>query len=173
MKFIFNIFGPSTAGKSTTTELLQKHIAHIRVVDFDTIKRSKIPDYHWKVHGQHARSLTLEELSETAQLEQPIVLLYPPAKNREEYQQIADIADANNYKLIDIEITAPRDVLIELYKHRLANIDPAKKGWKFKTLDEFKVKLTEPYFKPKTSVTFDTSYMQPGEIVDAIVQLTE
>ncbi|HEX4662014.1 MAG TPA: AAA family ATPase [Candidatus Saccharimonadales bacterium] len=170
MNIIINLFGPSAAGKSTTAHLLQEKIDNLQIVDFDVIKR-QIPGYDWQVHSQKGRDMTLEVLKSESQQRLPILLLMPSARNGEEYERIQSIADTNEYQLLNIEITAPEEILIQRYKDRMQNIDPSKKGWKFKTVDEFKAKLKEVYYKPNNTVTLDTSQLAPEEIADNIFKL--
>jgi adenylate kinase family enzyme len=172
MNFIINLFGPSAAGKSTTAALLKAHIDDLEIIDFDVIKR-QIPEYDWQKHAQAGREMTLDQLRSATEREAKILLLMPSSKNQEEFSKINSIAANQNYQLINVGITAPQDILIDRYKDRLANIDPAKKKWKFKTLDEFKAKLAEPYYIPKNTTTFDSSIHSPVDIVSAILVLIQ
>ncbi len=170
MNVLINIFGPSTAGKSTVAGLLQERIEGLQLVDFDVIKR-QIPDYDWQKHAQIGRDMTIDALAGALEGNTPILLLYPPAKDEAEFKRLNSLTEAHGYKMLNIEITAPKEVLIARYEHRLANVDPTKKGWKFKTLDEFKTKLEELYYKPQDTASFDTSQKNPDEIVNAVMEL--
>lgn len=171
MGFIIYLFGPSAAGKSTTAELLQKSISGLDVIDFDVIKR-RIPNYDWTQHANRGKSMTLDALRLNGLTENNMLLLMPSPKNKQEFDLIRAIADARHYTLLNIELTAPQDVLVGRYRDRLANIDPSKKDWKFKTLDEFKTKLKQPYYLPDGTISFDSSLNSPDEIVQSIIKLT-
>ena len=167
MKTLIYIFGPSTSGKSTVSEILLKRIGDLVVVDFDVVKR-EIPGYDWKIHAQKGRHMTIAAL-ESSVLSNSVLLLYPSAKDENEFKVIEDIARANNLKLLSIEITAPDEVLLERYRKRLKSLDPQKKDWKFKTAEEFEVKLREPYYKPPETISFDSSRTSSIDIAEQII----
>lgn len=171
MGYIIYLFGPSASGKSTTADLLQDSISTLDVIDFDIIKR-QIPHYDWSQHAHNGKVMTLDKLKLDSITEDKILLLFPTAKSKDEYEMVNSIATNTHRKLINIQITAPNEVLIERYENRLANIDPLKKDWKFKTLDEFTTKLTEPYYIPPDTYLFDSSNTSPQDIVDGIIKLT-
>lgn len=168
MNIVINLFGPSAAGKSTTAHLLQHCTDNMQTVDFDMIKR-QIPNYDWLLHAQAGRDMTLNRLDTLLQSKENLILLLMPSpRDKQEYAQTQSIIEAHEYTLINVEITAPREVLIERYEHRLANIDPEKKNWKFKTLEEFTAKLKEPYYRPPDTHVFDSSKNDPSEIANNI-----
>lgn len=166
---LINIFGPSTAGKSTIMKLLQKNIANLIIVDYD-IAKQQIPDYDWKQHGKSARDATLAMLRSALATGRPTLLLYPPPKDETDYRQIISIARENNYQLENIEMTAPDNVLIERYQQRLATIDPVKTYWKMRTVDEFKTKLQDGYYTPLDTISFDSSQLSPDEILQTLLE---
>jgi adenylate kinase family enzyme len=170
MSYIIYLFGPSASGKSTVTDILQQSIDNLEVIDFDTIKR-QIPGYDWTLHAQAGRSMTLDKLKLAITEVGKILLLMPPPRNLDEYELIHSIAKAQNYTLINVEITAPKEVLVQRYKDRLAHIESDKKEWKFKTLDEFIRKLDEPYYIPEDTNSFDSSTTNPDDTAAAILAL--
>lgn len=172
MGFIIYLFGPSAAGKSTTADILKNSINNLDVIDFDIIKR-QIPHYDWERHAYEGQMMTLDKLKLDVITEDKILLLMPSSKNKDEYELIRSIAREQNRRLINIHITAPNEILIERYKERLLHIDPSKKDWKFKTLDEFITKIQEPYFVPDNAETFDSSTTTVEDIARRIIELTE
>lgn len=172
MGFVIYLFGPSAAGKSTTADILKSSINNLDVIDFDIIKR-QIPHYDWEQHAYEGRTLTIDKLKLDGMTEDKILLLMPSSKNKDEYELIQSIAQAQNKRLINVRITAPNEILIERYKERLSHIDPSKKDWKFKTLDEFITKIQEPYFVPDNATTFDSSTTTAKDIARRIIELTE
>ncbi|AHB42258.1 hypothetical protein RAAC3_TM7C00001G0401 [Candidatus Saccharibacteria bacterium RAAC3_TM7_1] len=172
MKVVINIFGPSTAGKSTVSELLQERIERLYTVDFDVIKR-QLAGYYWKRDAEIARDLTYETLRSVSMTELPILALLPTPKDKTEYNRIVDIARQTKRKLLNIEITAPDEVLIQRYEERLKAIKASGSTWKFKTLDEFKEKLAQRYYIPTDVQTFDSSVSSPQGIVDRIMKIIE
>jgi adenylate kinase family enzyme len=170
MKLIINLFGPSTAGKSTIAELLEKHIDQLYTVDFDVIKR-QISGYHWKRDSGTARQITLDTLASVSKTDLTILALLPPPKFKELFDRTEDIAKASSYTLINIEITAPEEVLVRRYQDRLRQVEESGTKWKFKTLDEFKARLQEGYYRPDNTVTFDSSVMSPDLIFNKILEL--
>lgn len=168
--YIINIYGPSTAGKSTLAELLQKSIERIYTVDYDIIKR-QIASYSHKTDKQVATDLTYAFLSDVAATDLPVLSLLPPPPHQDAYEKIAATAQANNRRLINIEVTAPNEVLIERYKERLQRIKASGSTWSFRTLDEFIDNLQKPYYTPSDTHTFDSSKLSPDEILANVKQL--
>lgn len=168
-KVIINIFGPSTAGKSTIANELQEHIKRLYTVDFDVVKR-QISGYHWQQDGPVATEITYDTLVSAANTELPVLALLPPP-TKQAYDRISNIAKASKRNLINIEITAPDDVLIERYQERLRQVQESGSAWKFKTLDEFKEKLRVKYHRPEDTYTFNSATSSPDKILAQIKDL--
>jgi len=162
-----NIFGPSTAGKSTLARLIEDRIDRLYTVDFDVIKR-QLSGYHWRRDSEVAAIISLGTLESVARIGLPILSSFPAPDSEATYNRIADAARRNDYKIVNIEITAPNDVLVARYEDRLRRIKESGTNWKFKTLDEFKQRLLEPYYRPEGSFSFDSSKMSPDEILAAV-----
>jgi len=171
MKLIINLFGPSAAGKSTIAELLQEQIDQLYTVDFDVIKR-QISGYHWKRDSGTAQQITLDTLASVSKTDLTILALLPPPNSKEIFDRTEGIAKASLCTLINIEITAPDEVLVKRYRDRLRQVQESGTKWKFKTLDEFTAKLQEGYYRPDDTVTFDSSVMSPDVIFSKIKELT-
>lgn len=166
---MINILGPSTAGKSTIAELLEEHIDRIYSVDFDKVKR-QISGYYWKRDRDIAEKIAFDTLSSVAETGLPILILFPPPKEEVTNNRIAEVAKTNGYMLLNIEITAPEEVLIERYHKRLQSVQKSGSKWKFKTLEEFKENLKIPYSRPADTITFDSSQKTPDEIFESIIK---
>lgn len=95
----------------------------------------------------------------------------PPPKQPEAYERIASIAAGGDRQLINIEITAPEEVLIERYEERLRHVRESGSNWKFKTPEEFKANLQIGYYRPDDTHTFDSSVLSPDEIFEKIKDL--
>lgn len=169
-KLIINIFGPSTAGKSTIAEMLQQHIKRLYTVDFDVIKR-QIAGYYWKRDRAVANEITHDTFASVASTEMPILLLLPPREDEQSYDQIASVVNRNERLIINIEITAPDEVLIKRYEDRLLRIKESGTNWKFKTLDEFRRFIKTPYYRPNDTHSFDSSISTPDQILAQILKL--
>lgn len=165
-----NIFGSPTTGKSTIVELLQQHIDRLYTVDFDVIKH-QISGYSWKRDSQVALNITYENLASAAKSDLQIAVLIPKPKDQAAYERIADIARDNGYQLINIELTAPKDVIMQRYQDRLANIADTALVRRMKNLDEFNVYVSTPYYRPEDTHTFDSAVMDPDEIFQKINEL--
>lgn len=118
---MINIFGPSAAGKSTIASLLQERIDRLYTVDFDVVKH-QISHYHWKRDDELATGLTYDTLEAVAVTGLTALVLLPPPATEDAYTKIFSIAQQNNYRLVNIEITAPHDVLVARYQARLDSI---------------------------------------------------
>jgi adenylate kinase family enzyme len=169
-KHIINIFGPSTAGKSTVASLLREHIEGLYTVDFDIIKR-QLTGYYWKRDSATCKQLTLDALAAATKAGLPILLLYPPLTSKDEFEVIAAIAEARGYTLLNLEITAPKEVLIARYEDRLQRVRESGTNWKFKTLAEFKATLGAGYFKPDGATSITSHDHTPDEIFGLITSL--
>lgn len=163
-----NIFGPSAAGKSTIADLFKKRINRLYTVDFDVVKR-QISGYDFKRDRDLASKLTYGTLSLVSQTGLPILVLLPPPNNQEAYSCVADIAKYASYTLLNIEITAPDEVLVERYQKRLLELQESVTKHKLKTLDEFKTILKAAYYRPSNTVSFDSSLKSPDEMFREIL----
>jgi adenylate kinase family enzyme len=163
---IINIFGYSTSGKTTIAVKLKEHLGHLYTVDYDVVKK-QITGYEWKRDGPIAKEITYDTLNSAAKTDMLIVALLPPPKLPEEYERIKDVASTNNRNLLNIEIIAPHEVLIDRYTQRLTNT--GRPG--MKTLDEFKESLRDRYYRPDNTHTFDSSANSPDQIFEYIKNL--
>jgi len=169
-KLMINIFGPSTAGKSTIAEMLQEHIERLYTVDFDAVKR-QIAGYYWKRDRAVATEITHDTLASVANTELPILVLLPTRGDEQSYDRIASTASNHGRILLNIEITAPNEVLIERYKDRLRKIKESGTNWKFKTLDEFIDFIKTPYYRPEDTHSFNSATNTPDQILTQILKL--
>jgi adenylate kinase family enzyme len=168
--YILNIYGPSTAGKSTLAELLQSSIQRVYTVDYDVIKR-QIAGYDHKTDKQVATDLTYEFLASVAKTDLPILSLLPPPPDESAYRKIEHIAETCNRQLINVEITAPEEVLVARYEDRLRQVRESGSQWKFRTIEEFKDGISKPYYRADDTITFDSSLLLPKEILAKVQSL--
>lgn len=165
--YLINLFGPSCGGKSTTGAVLQSHIHGLYAVDFDMVKK-QLAGYYWKKDRVTAIKLTSGMLKVVVDLELPVLLFMPPPRSAESYAEWLEPASSNGYQIINVEIKAPQDILIERYKARLAD-------WSLKyapkTVEEYTETLQEDYYRPEDTVQFDSSLQSPEEIAAAIRRL--
>lgn len=166
---MINIFGSPTSGKSTIVELLQSHIERLYTVDFDVVKH-QISNYTWSRDSIVAQDITYDTLASASKTGLPIAVLLPKPKEQEDYERIEIIANDNGYKLLNVELSAPEEVLIARYQDRLSKIEDSELVRRMKNLDEFKVYIRTPYFRPINTVTFDSSVQKPNEIFSAITE---
>jgi len=167
-KVIINIFGPSCGGKSTTADLLKERVERLYIVDFDVVKR-QFSDFYWKRDRQDAEMLTLDLLESATKTGLPLLALLPPPKSAEDFKKMLAIAIRNDYRVINVEIYAPDEILIARYADRLKRIEESGTKWKFKTMDEYKDTLNKSYFKPEKRIEFDSSIDSPESIVDNLL----
>lgn len=169
-KLLINIFGPSTAGKSTLADMMHDRIDRLYTVDYDIIKR-QISHYRWQRDSQVGTELSYDTLAAVAKFGLSILLLMPPPKTSEDHARVVELADEHGYRLHNIEITAPREVLIERYQARLDMIRQSGSKAAFRTIDEFIAKLDIPYYRPDDAVSYDSSVMSPDEIFEQVMSL--
>ena len=168
--FIINIFGPMTAGKSTTAIFLKAHIERLYTVDFDVVKR-QISNYYSPRDHELANEITYDTLASVAKSELPIVALLPPPKDQASYERISDIAKQNGRRLINIEITAPLEVLVKRYTERIKSVTESGNVIRLRTPEEFKHAVKSPYYKPTDSHVIDSSLFSPEEIFEQVKSL--
>lgn len=170
-KYIINIFGAMTTGKSTLVESLQKHIDRIYTVDYDVVKK-QISGFYSSRDRETATKITYDTLASVAEAGLDILALLPPPKDEGTYDRVERIAQNNGYKVINIELVAPLDILVERYKQRLDFLQNAGEDTgKLRTVDEFKETVQTPYFKPDNVTTFDSSLLPPDEIFEQVGRL--
>ncbi|MBW4062201.1 hypothetical protein HJC99_06550 [Candidatus Saccharibacteria bacterium] len=165
---IINLFGVSTAGKSTIATLLQSHIDRLYLVDFDVVKK-QLTGYEWNRDSQIAQQITFDTLVSAVRAQLPILALLPLPEDEATYSHLAQLAMSHNYALMNIEMTAPDSVLIERYQHRLTQAKQLHPDWKYKTLSEFESKLKQPHFRPADTITFNSSQQSPQTIIGELL----
>ena len=155
-----------TTGKSTLVERLQTHIDRIYTVDYDVVKK-QISGFYSSRDRETATKITYDTLASVSEAGLDILALLPPPKDEGTYDRVERIAQDNGYKVINIELVAPLDILVERYKQRLDFLQNAGEDTsKLRTVDEFKKTVQTPYFKPDNTVTFDSSELSPDEIFE-------
>lgn len=170
-KHIINVFGAMTTGKSTLVEHLQTHIDRIYTVDYDVVKK-QISGFYSSRDRETATKITYDTLASVAEVGLDILALLPPPKDEETYSRVGRIAQNNGYKVINIELVAPLDILVERYKQRLGSLqDSGEDISKLRTAEEFKETVQTPYFKPDNTVTFDSAELSPDEIFEQVKKL--
>ena len=168
-KIIINIFGPSTAGKSTVSDLLRKEIDRLYVVDFDVVKH-QLTNYHWQRDRAVMTDLSWRLLEQATSTGLAILGLLPPPQSIDDNDKMKQIADAAGYTLLSVEITAPESVLVARYKERLQKLEELGKVGHLKTLDEFVAILRKGYVRPDGTLSFDSSALVPEEILGRLKQ---
>ena len=166
-RYIINVFGAMTTGKSTLVEILQKHIDRIYTVDYDVIKK-QISGFYSKRDREVATKVSYDTLVSVSQTELLVVALLPPPKDEQTYKRI----EKTGRKVINIELISPLNVLVERYEDRLASMrDAGEDVSKLRTVDEFKKTVQTPYFRPDYTHTFDSSKLSPEKIFEAVKYL--
>ncbi len=170
-KYIVNIFGAMTTGKSTLVESLQKYIDRIYTVDYDVVKK-QISGFYSKRDREVAMKVAYDTLDAVAKTGLSILVLLPPPKDEEEYRQIESAAKDNGYRVINIELVAPLNVLVDRYEQRLRSLqEQGGDTSRLRTIEEFKETVQTPYFKPNDTHTFDSSILSPDKILEDTKQL--
>lgn len=160
-----------TTGKSTLVERLQTHIDRIYTVDYDVVKK-QISGFYSSRDRETATKITYDTLASVVETGLDILALLPPPKDQETYSQIELTAQGNDYEIVNIELVAPLDILIERYKQRIESLQNAGEDIsKLRTIEEFKETVQTPYFKPDSTHTFDSSALSTDEIFEQVKTL--
>jgi hypothetical protein len=88
-----------------------------------------------------------------------------------DFARCQSVIDANGYRLISLELTAPHEVLLQRFR---ARVESAKRGEsKISITDEalFVSNLSKRYFIPVGSPLFDTSLMSAEDIASNVVRM--
>lgn len=165
--YIINLFGYSCTGKSTVVDVLRSEIKGLYTVDVDVIKL-QLSGYYWKNDRDKALELTTGMLNVAVDQKLPILFLMAPFTSSDEFNHRMRHAVESGYRIINIEMTAPEEVLIERYKARLADWSSHHTP---KTLEEYIDVLHTPYHRPEKTIRYDSSEQTPEEIAGAIKQL--
>lgn len=168
-RYLINLFGPSCGGKSTTGEMLQNQIHGLYSVDFDIIKK-QLSGYYWKNDRVTAINLTIGTLKVATDLDLPVLLFMPPPRSKESYEEWMTSATAKGYQIINVELRAPDNILIERYKARMADWNAKHTP---KTVEEYIETLSEEYYRPEDTALFDSSVQTTEQIVTAIRELVK
>lgn len=163
--------GPSCAGKSSVKKNLHAKMLGSYEVSFDTLKWG-LSGYNRETDGSTIRDLLIGYIELVAQKGLSIIS-ESPFKTEEEYTKISRVLAAYEYKPVVVRIAAPRDILIDRFRQRLANYQ--EKGGKMSVTSEslFIQNMDEPrYFNPDNAWSFDSSVQTAEEVADEIIQRT-
>lgn len=114
-------------------------------------------------HYSLVKELTFGLFELVCQKGVPIQLEY--FRTEEEYQKCIDISNVYGYKLICVELTAPRDVLIKRFHERVAESKISGTKISITTEDLFIENLDAGYYCPLNCISFDTTTVSTEQIV--------
>ncbi len=161
-KFIISFVGAPCAGKSTAAKLLAEKLPDIYFVSYDKQKWF-LSGYDRHKHYKLVKELTFGLFELVCQSGTPIQLEY--FRTEEEYQKCLAVAEKYGYVLVCVELTAPRDVLIERFRERVIESEKTGQKISIRTEDLFIENLDAGYYCPKDIPSFDTTKTTTEDIV--------
>ncbi|VVB74111.1 AAA domain protein [uncultured archaeon] len=167
-RFVIYVSAPSCAGKSTLTAALAKRMPDLYTVSYDKLKW-QLSGYHRGKHKGLIRELTIGLLEVVCRTHIPVLLdLF--LKDEAEYLHCGKIAKRYGYGFVTIKLTAPKSVLVQRFRERVANAK--KTGTKISVTDEdlFVKNLSTHSFAPADAPLFDTSITDADYIADKILR---
>lgn len=168
-KTLINVFGKMCTGKTTLVEQLMTHYRGLYCVDFDVVKR-QLSGYYWRDDRTFATNLTLETLNNVVTTLHPIITLLPPPSTKDIYDTYIRTAQDKGYKIIDVLMTASKEVLTERYRRRLDVIAKNNSNTKVRTMEEFLEELDQDMYVSSDALIFDSGELSSGEILNKVVR---
>ena len=167
-KFIISFVGSPCAGKSTAAKLLSDKLSDIYFVSYDKQKWF-LSGFDRHKHYGLVKEITFGLFEMLCQKGVPIQLEY--FRTEEEYQKCVEVSKKYGYTLICIELTAPRDVLIERFRERVSEAKRTGEKLSFTSEDIFIENIDSGYYCPENIISFDTTKVSAEEIVEKTLEL--
>lgn len=169
-RFIINLFGNMTTGKSTVAVLLQNSIPGLCTVDYDVIKRQIAGyDANRECYRETAANLTrsfLHTVVNDTQL--PVLVLLPVNAN---YDSFSETWGSVNDPVLHVLLFAPDEVLHNRFDERVRKL--VEKGTPEEEIpksEHFRNQLSRSYYRPDGTVLYDTSQLSPDFIAGNILE---
>lgn len=168
-KVFIIINGPSCAGKSSVVTEIGKIHPELFHLCYDRLKWSYF-DYNYATHSE--RVYELLALLETYAIGNGLSMIKDGGLYRDKIGHLMQIAKDAGYRIVEVNITAPPDVLIERFRKRVEEVTALNK--KISNTSEGRFweihEQTEAH-TDKTLPTYDTSKMTSEEIAKEIISL--
>ncbi len=168
-KFVLHFIGHSCTGKSTIEKLLFEKLPGSYVVSYDNLK--------WKLSGyERGRDSSFVQkiargFFKTVCETGTSVLLLIPISTLEDYYWYKKVAEDNGYAFLSFELTAPKEILLERFRGRLASASLGEYKISIKNEETFIENLSKEFFVPPATPLFDTSILSSEEITNKILHL--
>lgn len=169
MKTALYLSGPSCSGKSTVEAELAERIPGAYTVAYDKLKW-QLAGYNRDRDRETVKELLVGFFEVVCRKGLPI-FLQAFMRTEDEYDRYLDIAKANGYKVVSVQLTAPTDVLIARFRERVARATAAGSNISVTDEDLYRKNLEWSAYAPEGTPVFDTTKATPGEIADQIVLL--
>jgi len=171
-KFILILYGPQCSGKSSVAKLIIEKTAGTFHVYFDKIKWL-ISDYSAEKYSNTGivNRLALS-LARQAAVEGFSILVEGNAQLIAEIDEYHKIAEANNQRLVQVNIEAPYETLLERFNLRVKDAEIKKTKISVTTEKGMKERYDKYHELKDTQIpTFDSSVMSQEEILSEIEKL--
>ena len=161
-KFIISFVGSPCAGKSTAAKLLAEKVPDIYFVSYDK-QKWLLSGFDRHKHYGLVKEITFGLFEMVCQKGVPVQLEY--FRTEAEYQKCVEVSKKYGYSMLCVELTAPRETLLERFRERVADSKVTGNKISFTTEDLFIENLDAGYYCPANTVSFDTSKISNEEIV--------
>lgn len=161
-KFIISFVGSPCAGKSTAAKLLAEKLPDIYFVSYDK-QKWLLSGFDRHKHYGLVKKITFGLFEMVCQSGTPIQLEY--FRTEEEYQNCVEMSKKYGYTMVCVELTAPREVLIQRFRDRVEDAERTGAKLTFKSEELFIENIDAGYYCPANIVSFDTTKTSTEEIV--------
>ncbi len=168
-KFILHLSGTSCTGKSTLKDVLVQQLPGVYVINWDVIKKQLV-GYKAASHKDQIKELSFGFTAVVCQ-EGLSVLFLAVIEDETDYQRLTDIAHAQDYTVVSIKLTAPLEILFERFRERIKAVKAEGKTISIMDEEKFLEQYKKGFFVPEGTPTFDTSVMNPEEIVGEVMKI--
>jgi shikimate kinase len=170
-KFAIHLSGPAGSGKTFFSEALGKKIPNLYIVSFDKLKW-QLAGYHRDNHSNLIKEIELGFFEVICKKQLPATLDFF-CKNEAEYETCKSIAERYGYVFIPIQLTAPKEVLLERFRNRVKRAKETDRKISFTDEALLLANISEKSYVPAGTPVFDTSTTSADQIVSEILQLIE
>ena len=169
--FAIHLSGPAGSGKSYFSAALGKKFPGLYQIEFDKLKW-QLAGYHRDSHSDLIKEIELGMFEVICKKKLPATVDYF-CENESEYNACKKIADDNSYIFVPIQLTAPKEVLLERFRKRVERAKKTERRISFTDESLLHENFSRKSYIPKNTRIFDTANTPVSQIVDQVIEMVQ
>lgn len=165
--FVLHISGPTCAGKSTLVSRLAHEYTFSYVVSYDAVKK-QFPHYDRNLHKDASNAITYALYEDICQQQIPQIFFEFWLKDAAAFTKAKQTALDNGYRFISMHLHAPKEILLQRFKERVADAQKAGVWLSLTDEDIFMRHISQDFFVSEESIQLDSSLLTIDQLVSKI-----